>query len=115
MQSEQKKRKIFDLHAHTYYSACGRDNPAELVENMIENKIDIFGITDHSYGIGDRKKEYVREMRELSERYRNKIKIFCGIEIPSLPQDYDIKDTDELKDMDYCLIEHITYTVASAS
>lgn len=34
---------IQDLHSHTYFSACG---------------VEVLGITDHNYGIGDRKREY---------------------------------------------------------
>lgn len=43
-----------DLHSHTYFSACGADEPELLIEKAIESGIDVLGVTDHNYGIGDR-------------------------------------------------------------
>ena len=44
---------IQDLHSHTYYSFCGADTPEEVVETAIAGGIELLGITDHHYGIGD--------------------------------------------------------------
>ena len=105
---EHRKRKIFDIHSHTNYSLCGRDNPHDVIKTAIQNGISVFGICDHNYGIGPKKAEYLEEMRSLSEEYKDKIKLYCGIEIATLPQFYDIKDSGEIKGFDYCLIEHLT-------
>ena len=43
---------IQDLHSHTYYSFCGRDKPEEIIEAAIAGGIELFGITDHAYGVG---------------------------------------------------------------
>lgn len=47
---------IMDIHSHTYYSRCGRDNPRQIIQAAIDGGIEIFGISDHNYGIADRKK-----------------------------------------------------------
>jgi len=109
LQTFNKHRKnVFDIHSHTYYSFCGRDNPRDLINTAIKNGISILGICDHNYGIGERKSEYEKEIRLLAEEYKDKIKILCGIEIATLPNYYDITSPDELKYFDYCLVEHIT-------
>ena len=43
---------IQDLHSHTYYSFCGKDTPEAIVEAAIAGGIEVFGISDHNYGIG---------------------------------------------------------------
>ena len=106
---EQKKIRNHDIHSHTRYSRCGRDEPQKLVDTAVRNGISVLGICDHSYGIGERKRTYLAEMRQLAEKNRDRIKIICGIEIPSLPHVYDFRDGDfsVIADYDYCLIEHI--------
>lgn len=108
-ESESKKR-VHDIHSHTRYSFCGRDEPQTLVDTAIANGISVLGICDHSYGIGERKREYIAEMRALAAANADRIRILCGIEIPSLPRVYDFTDGDfsVISDYDYCLIEHIT-------
>lgn len=109
---KEKSRKVHDIHSHTYHSFCGRDEPQRLVDTAIANGISVLGICDHSYGIGENKAGYLTEIRELAEKNKDRIKILCGIEIPSLPRVFDFKDFDfsEIADYDYCLIEHIDQT-----
>lgn len=97
---------IQDLHSHTYYSKCGRDDPNLTVQAAIDGGIAIFGITDHNYGIGDRKKEYYREMNAIREKFAGKIEVFCGIEIASV-DGLCIGETEDVSYFDYCLLEHI--------
>lgn len=104
-----KNRKVFDIHSHTFYSHCGRDNPQELIKTAIQNGLTTFGICDHNHGIGKRTKQYLAEMKDLARRYADQIKLLCGIEIATIPDLYTIENTDEVKGFDYCLIEHITY------
>lgn len=108
MFEEYKKQRVFDIHSHTYYSNCGRDNPRDLVETAIRNGLSVLGISDHNYGIGERKEEYRKCIRELAEEYKDRITILCGIEIATMPHLYDIRNSDEINGYDYCLIEHIT-------
>ena len=95
-----------DLHSHTKYSNCGRDDPEQLILKMIENGVEIFGICDHNYGIGDREKEYLKEIRALQEKYARKIKIFCGIEICTRPGLEHAKGKT-FSEYDYCIIEDL--------
>ena len=103
-----KKRKVFDIHSHTYYSNCGRDNPKDLIETAIHNGISVLGICDHNYGIGDRKEQYLQEIRGFAKTYADRIRVLCGIEIATLPHLFDITDKTQIRNFDYCLIEHIT-------
>lgn len=108
MIEREAKREVFDLHTHTLYSACGIDRPEKVISTAIENGVKLVGITDHSYGIGDRKASYIRKIRDLAPKYSDRIKVLCGIEIPTLPNMFDIKDPGEIADCDYALIEHIS-------
>ncbi len=107
--NEQKAKKVFDIHTHSHYSFCGKDELEDLLEKAIEQGISLLGISDHNYGIGKRKAEYLRVVRGLAEEYKNRIKLICGIEIATIPEHFDIKDASEIKDYDFCLIEHITH------
>ena len=60
-----------DLHAHTYYSFCGKDTPEAIVEAAIAGGLALFGITDHNYGIG-----------------YSRFDVFTNPVAPSLSQDY---------------------------
>ena len=99
---------IQDIHSHTRYSWCGRDEPVKIVEAAIEGGITQFGICDHNYGIGERKKEYREEMRALSEEYRSKLQVLVGIEIATIDGKC-IADDEDITAFDYCLVEHIDY------
>lgn len=103
-----RETNICDMHSHTYYSNCSGDDPHNVIRAVIANGINVLGITDHSYWIKDRKETYLKEIRSLAQEYKDRIKIVCGIEIPSYPHLFDINNWNEIKDYDYCLIEHIT-------
>lgn len=95
---------IVDLHAHTNYSFCGKDKPETLIKEMIRQGVQVLGVTDHNYGIGNRKEEYCKHINGLKRKYSDKIQIFCGIEISTSPK-YFIDETEDLKGYDYALIE----------
>lgn len=98
--------KIMDIHSHTFYSSCGKDAPEVIIERAIESGIEVFGISDHNYGIGERKEQYYNEISALKEKYKNKIKLLVGIEITTQEHLFDIKP-GELLNFDYCLVEHL--------
>lgn len=98
----------FDIHSHTYYSSCGKDAPEKLVKKAIECGISTIGITDHAHGIGERLESYKWEIRDIANTYRDKIRVMCGVEIATLPSNFDITLCDKLEGFDYCIIEHIT-------
>lgn len=99
---------IIDLHAHTYYSNCSQDDPRDVINVAIENGVNVLGVNDHNYGIGERKEQYIAEMRAVASAYKGQITILCGIEIATFPHLFDIKSPKEIANFDYCLIEHIT-------
>lgn len=97
---------IQDLHSHTRYSNCGRDESALVVETAIRGGIELLGVSDHNYGIGDRKARYLAELDALRARYAGKIRILRGIEIATIPAHF-LKPGEELSAFDYCLVEHL--------
>lgn len=119
---------VQDLHAHTYYSFCGKDTPEAIVEAAIAGGVELFGICDHNYGIGHGREcifrseseslydEYELTLRRyydhinlIREKYADRIKIMRGIEIATdlgrrraaLPMSADISY------FDYCLVESL--------
>jgi len=97
---------VFDLHAHTEFSRCGRDKPESLVKKMIEEGVDVFGISDHNYGIAGRWGEYFDEVTKLKQKYADKIKILRGVEICTLPQ-YALNEDEDVSCFDYCIVENL--------
>ena len=120
---------IQDLHAHTYYSFCGKDDPCEVVEAAIAGGIELFGICDHNHGIGNARRDvfkgffpeggedYGRTLKRyfdhidlVREKYADRIKILRGIEVsthqnlPNVP----LPATADVSFFDYCLIESIS-------
>lgn len=119
---------IQDLHSHTYYSFCGKDSPEAIVEAAIAGGIELFGICDHNHGIGFGNKaafkapaeiipneynevmlhRYYDHMNLVKEKYADRIRVLCGIEITAhlnipkiaLPKSADISF------FDYCMIEN---------
>ena len=42
-----------DLHNHTKFSYDGSNTPEEIIENAIRHGVDVIGITDHQFSIGE--------------------------------------------------------------
>lgn len=97
---------IHDIHSHTYYSGCGRDDPEVIINAAIDGGIELFGISDHNYGIGDRKKQYAEQMNQLKTVYKDKIRLLCGIEVCTIPHLF-LKDDEDISNFDYCLVENL--------
>lgn len=76
-----------DFHLHTLFSD-GKNTPEEMVLAAIEKGMTAIGFSDHSYTAFDesycmpreRAGEYRRTIADLKERYKDKIKVLCGIE-----------------------------------
>jgi histidinol phosphatase-like PHP family hydrolase len=119
---------IQDLHAHTYYSFCSDDTPERVIETAIRGGIQQFGFSDHSYGVGCARKEfcwdqgakldadygktlvrYFDHMNAVREKYKNRIKILCGIEICTLKSkdSYALPHTADVSFFDYALVENL--------
>lgn len=79
-----------NFHTHTYY-CDGKDSPEEMVLAAIDKGFTSIGFSSHSYLEKDAQyvmsresaEKYRNEIHSLKEKYKDKIKIFCGIE-----QDY---------------------------
>lgn len=120
---------IQDLHSHTYYSFCGGDNPEVTVKAAIDGGIELFGITDHNYGIGLSKfsvyqsknkdlfndyertlKRYYDHISLIKQKYSKRINVLCGIEIATekLNEQVLLPANADISFFDYCLVEHIS-------
>ena len=77
-----------DLHTHTYF-CDGKDSPEDMVLSAIEKGLDTIGILAHSYvefdkdcSINeDRQTEFIDEVNRLKKKYKDKIKVLCGVEV----------------------------------
>ena len=91
-----------DLHTHTNFCDA-KDSPEEMVLSAIEKGLDTIGILAHAYVEFDveycipeeRQAEFITEISRLKEKYKDKIKVLCGIEVDyyttSLIEGYDYK------------------------
>ena len=94
---------FFDIHTHTTY-CDGKNTPEEMVIAAIEKGMECIGFSAHSYTPFDEsycmKKgaivAYQKEIRELKEKYKNDIKIYCGIE-------QDFYSDEPINDYDYVI------------
>lgn len=93
----------FDLHVHSTFSD-GKNTPEEIILAAIEKGIETIGFSDHSYTFFDESyciskdniESYKQEINTLKEKYKDKIKVLCGIE-----QDYYSKEPTN--DYDYVI------------
>lgn len=76
-----------NLHTHTTY-CDGNDTPEEIVVAALEKGFDSIGFSGHSYmryskylGDIDKTDEYKKEILELKEKYKERIKIYLGLEV----------------------------------
>ena len=123
-----------DLHSHTYYSFCGKDSPEDVIKNAIENGIEKVGISDHYHGIvlastgisyenedyrtvlhNKAIERYYYHIKELAQRYKDYIDVWCGVEITTLDLGFTLlPDGVDVSMFDYCLIENIQYEETTA-
>ena len=92
-----------DFHVHTTYSD-GDNSPEEMILAAIDKGMTKIGISDHSYTWFDetycvpkeRIAEYKKEIAALREKYKDQIKVLCGVE-----QDYYSEEPTD--DYDYVI------------
>ena len=76
---------LSDLHIHTTY-CDGKNTPEEMVLAAIQKGMECLGFSAHSYTFFDARycmkkaEDYKREIARLKEKYKDKIKILCGVE-----------------------------------
>ena len=123
---------IQDLHSHTYYSFCGKDRPEEIVEAAIRGGVELFGICDHNYGVGFGTwgayeasieivpnryddvilRKYYDHIGLIKEKYADKIRVLCGIEVAtdSSRIKAPLPDETDISFFDYCFVESLAST-----
>ena len=108
-----------NFHTHTVY-CDGKDTPEEMVKAAIDKGFTSLGFSGHSYLeiendfslTKESEKEYFKEINRLKDKYKNDIKIFCGIELeyfsptPQYKYDYTIGSVHYiLKDGQYYAVD----------
>ena len=63
-----------DLHNHTKFSYDGSNTPEEIIENAIRHGVDVIGITDHQFSIGENLPIYYEYIQHCKIKYADKIK-----------------------------------------
>jgi histidinol-phosphatase (PHP family) len=84
--------KYTNYHTHTLY-CDGKDTPEAFVEEALRQEMTAIGFSSHSplpfdneYSIKEsRLEEYVKEIRELKEKYKGQIKIYLALECDYVP------------------------------
>ena len=74
-----------DLHNHTKFSYDGSNTPEEIIENAIRHGVDVIGITDHQFSIGENLPIYYEYIQHCKIKYADQIKVLCGLEIGTRP------------------------------
>lgn len=95
-----------DLHNHTVFSYDGSNTPDEIIENAIAHSIDVIGITDHQFSIGDKLSEYFEYIQHCKIKYGGKIRVLCGLEIGTRPKPQDLSAA-AVSQFDYVLFESL--------
>ncbi|MBQ8204154.1 MAG: histidinol-phosphatase [Clostridia bacterium] len=118
-----------DLHIHTVFSD-GKNTPEEMVLSAIKKGLKVIGFSDHSYTCFDEEycikkdsiDEYICEIENLKVKYRDKIKILCGIEqdyysdIPTHNLDYVIGSVHYVKkDGEYIPVDNTAAHLSDAA
>ena len=98
--------KLTDLHNHTTFSYDGSNSCEEIIENAISKGIDVVGICDHQFSLGNKLGIYIDKVNECKEKYKNYIDVRCGLEIGCRPAPHDLIKPDRLP-LDYCLFESL--------
>lgn len=110
---------ISNFHTHTLF-CDGADAPEEIVLTAIEKGFEALGFSGHSYlKIGEdfsmseqNTEKYIAEINRLKEKYKDKIKIYCGVEqdyyskTPTCGYDFVIGSVHYvLKDGEYLVVD----------
>lgn len=85
---------MLDLHTHSQYSKHARGEVEEVVKSAIAKGIQILCLTDHAPYLVDSDNrileseldEYIEEVRFISSKYSEKIKVLVGLEVDYHPE-----------------------------
>lgn len=82
------------INFHTHSTFCdGKNSPEEIIQTAIKKGFSVLGFSSHSiYPFAEtwhispnEHHHYVEQIRQLSQKYQNEIKILCGFEADFLP------------------------------
>lgn len=128
---ENTMRICCDFHSHTIYGD-GRNTPEEMIQAACALGFTDFGISEHGFlehyaysetgTFGMDETAYLRyreEMEALKEKYRNRIRIYTGVERdgmgPKQEADYVIGSSHQLfKDGEYVMVDESEEILADA-
>lgn len=100
-----------NLHTHTAY-CDGKNTPEEMVQAAISAGFHILGFSSHCYTSFDESycmsreetESYKEEIRSLAEKYKDKIRILCGIEQDRFGDDpVCLRSADSPEGFDYAI------------
>lgn len=99
---------LIDLHNHTLFSD-GTNSIKQIIDNALNFKVDILGISDHIEKIKDYN-YYINSLDVLIKEYKGRIRILKGVEIEAKTFiKLSKEDIFELNKLDYILIEDCEY------
>lgn len=110
----------YNYHTHTYRCKHAKGTDEAYVKAAIKNGFEVLGFTDHCawrfenkrYRSGMRMSErqiagYVKSVRRLQEKYKDKIDIRLGFEVEYLEKYWDwMKETLDKYQFDYIIVGH---------
>ena len=68
-----------DLHNHTKFSYDGSNTPEEIIENAIGHGVDVIGITDHQFSIGENLPIYYEYIQHCKQEICRSNKKFFAV------------------------------------
>ncbi|MDO5021901.1 MAG: histidinol-phosphatase [Eubacteriales bacterium] len=104
-----------NFHAHTPRCGHAIGQETEYVQAAVDSNYDEFGFSDHTpwpgvYSPGMRMEtkelpDYVEAVQTVKEAYKDKIKVYCGLECEYYPENTDwLKDTIEEYGLEYIIL-----------
>ena len=101
----------FNIHTHSVYSD-GKSQPREIVEEAVRQGLTKLGFSEHSplpfdnnFSVkAEKMPDYVAEIAQLKEEFKDKIEILCGLEadyIPGVSETFAV--TKEKYHLDYLI------------
>lgn len=97
---------LMDLHNHTLFSYDSTDGVEDVIENAIRHGVDVVGITDHQFTIGNDITKYFTYINRCKIKYQDQIKVLCGLEIGTRPKPSDLL-ASATQNFDYVLFESL--------
>ncbi len=113
---------MLEANYHTHTKRCGhaRGEDEEYVLAAIEAGVKVLGFSDHTPYPQDNPHmrmrlaqfpEYIASVQALREKYRDRITIWCGMEVEYFPDEWDAL-TFIRQNTDYCILGQHSHTLS---